>query len=64
MPSTTSAGSFRLGPAVAAGAELSTFGCLNDWILLQGQVPRAAAPVHVHRAAGDPDDAGQPTAVS
>jgi APA family basic amino acid/polyamine antiporter len=31
------------GTAVAAGAVISTFGCLNGWILLQGQVPRAAA---------------------
>lgn len=31
------------GTAVAIGAVISTFGCLNGWILLQGQVPRAAA---------------------
>lgn len=28
---------------VAAGAAISCFGCLNGWILLQGQVPYAAA---------------------
>ena len=28
---------------VAAGAIISTFGALNGWILLQGQMPRAAA---------------------
>ncbi|HEU0114003.1 MAG TPA: amino acid permease [Thermomicrobiales bacterium] len=31
------------GPVVAIGALVSTFGCLNGWILLQGQVPLAAA---------------------
>jgi APA family basic amino acid/polyamine antiporter len=31
------------GDAVALGAIISTFGCLNGWILLQGQVPFAAA---------------------
>ncbi|MCP4664033.1 MAG: amino acid permease [bacterium] len=31
------------GYAVAIGALLSTFGALNGWILLQGQIPRAAA---------------------
>jgi APA family basic amino acid/polyamine antiporter len=31
------------GPAVAIGALVSTFGCLNGWIMLQGQVPLAAA---------------------
>jgi APA family basic amino acid/polyamine antiporter len=31
------------GPLVAIGALVSTFGCLNGWILLQGQVPLAAA---------------------
>ncbi|HZQ26759.1 MAG TPA: amino acid permease [Acidimicrobiales bacterium] len=31
------------GDAVALGAVISTFGCLNGWILLQGQVPFAAA---------------------
>jgi APA family basic amino acid/polyamine antiporter len=30
-------------PLVAIGALVSTFGCLNGWILLQGQVPLAAA---------------------
>jgi APA family basic amino acid/polyamine antiporter len=31
------------GYVVAVGALFSTFGCLNGWILLQGQVPLAAA---------------------
>jgi APA family basic amino acid/polyamine antiporter len=31
------------GDAVALAAIISTFGCLNGWILLQGQVPFAAA---------------------
>jgi len=31
------------GDAVALGAIVSTFGCLNGWILLQGQMPFAAA---------------------
>ncbi len=31
------------GPVVAIGALVSTFGCLNGWILLQGQIPLAAA---------------------
>jgi APA family basic amino acid/polyamine antiporter len=31
------------GYAVAAGAAISCFGALNGWILLQGQLPRAAA---------------------
>jgi len=31
------------GDAVAIGAIVSTFGCLNGWILLQGQMPFAAA---------------------
>jgi APA family basic amino acid/polyamine antiporter len=31
------------GYAVAVGALFSTFGCLNGWILLQGQIPLAAA---------------------
>ncbi len=31
------------GDAVAIGALFSTFGCLNGWILLQGQIPLAAA---------------------
>jgi len=31
------------GRAVAMGAVISAFGCLNGWILLQGQVPLAAA---------------------
>ena len=31
------------GDAVAIGAIISTFGCLNGWILLQGQMPFAAA---------------------
>ena len=31
------------GDAVAIGAIVSTFGCLNGWILLQGQMPYAAA---------------------
>ena len=30
-------------PVVAIGALVSTFGCLNGWILLQGQIPLAAA---------------------
>ncbi|MCK4608340.1 MAG: amino acid permease [Gammaproteobacteria bacterium] len=28
---------------IAAGAAISCFGCLNGWVLLQGQVPMAAA---------------------
>ncbi|HET8660471.1 MAG TPA: amino acid permease, partial [Micromonosporaceae bacterium] len=31
------------GPLVAAAAVVSVFGCLNGWILLQGQIPMAAA---------------------
>jgi len=31
------------GDAVAIGAIVSAFGCLNGWILLQGQMPYAAA---------------------
>ena len=31
------------GDAVAIGAIVSSFGCLNGWILLQGQMPFAAA---------------------
>ena len=31
------------GDVVAIGAIVSTFGCLNGWILLQGQMPFAAA---------------------
>lgn len=31
------------GDLVAVGAIVSTFGCLNGWILLQGQMPFAAA---------------------
>lgn len=31
------------GAGVAAGAAISSFGALNGWILLQGQVPMAAA---------------------
>jgi APA family basic amino acid/polyamine antiporter len=31
------------GDAVAIGAIISAFGCLNGWILLQGQMPFAAA---------------------
>ena len=31
------------GDAVAIGAIISAFGCLNGWILLQGQIPFAAA---------------------
>jgi len=31
------------GDAVAVGAIISAFGCLNGWILLQGQMPFAAA---------------------
>lgn len=31
------------GRLVAAGAVISAFGCLNGWILLQGQIPMAAA---------------------
>ncbi len=31
------------GHAVAAGAAISAFGALNGWILLQAQIPRAAA---------------------
>ena len=32
---------------VAAGAIVSTFGALNGWILLQGQMPRAASRDHL-----------------
>lgn len=32
-----------VGPLVAAGATISCLGALNGWVLLQGQVPRAAA---------------------
>lgn len=31
------------GPVIAAAAVVSAFGCLNGWILLQAQVPLAAA---------------------
>jgi APA family basic amino acid/polyamine antiporter len=31
------------GTLVALGVVISTFGCLNGWILLQGQIPMAAA---------------------
>jgi APA family basic amino acid/polyamine antiporter len=31
------------GSLIAAGAAISAFGALNGWILLQGQMPRAAA---------------------
>ncbi|HEX7744743.1 MAG TPA: amino acid permease [Micromonosporaceae bacterium] len=31
------------GPVIAGAAIISAFGCLNGWILLQGQVPLAAA---------------------
>lgn len=31
------------GPVIAGAAIISAFGCLNGWILLQGQVPMAAA---------------------
>jgi APA family basic amino acid/polyamine antiporter len=31
------------GYVVAVGALFSTFGCLNGWVLLQGQIPLAAA---------------------
>jgi APA family basic amino acid/polyamine antiporter len=31
------------GPVIALAAVVSAFGCLNGWILLQGQVPMAAA---------------------
>jgi APA family basic amino acid/polyamine antiporter len=31
------------GPVIAVAAIVSAFGCLNGWILLQGQVPMAAA---------------------
>jgi len=33
----------RAGSLIAAGAAISAFGALNGWILLQGQMPRAAA---------------------
>jgi APA family basic amino acid/polyamine antiporter len=33
----------RVGSLIAAGAAVSAFGALNGWILLQGQMPRAAA---------------------
>ncbi len=32
---------------IAAGAAIACFGCLNGWILLQGQVPMAAADDHL-----------------
>jgi APA family basic amino acid/polyamine antiporter len=31
------------GPVIAVAAVVSAFGCLNGWILLQGQIPLAAA---------------------
>jgi APA family basic amino acid/polyamine antiporter len=31
------------GPVIAAAAVISAFGCLNGWILLQAQIPLAAA---------------------
>jgi APA family basic amino acid/polyamine antiporter len=31
------------GPLIAAAAAISAFGCLNGWILLQAQIPLAAA---------------------
>jgi APA family basic amino acid/polyamine antiporter len=31
------------GPIIAAAAVISAFGCLNGWILLQAQIPLAAA---------------------
>lgn len=33
----------RAGSLIAAGAAISAFGALNGWVLLQGQMPRAAA---------------------
>ncbi len=33
----------RAGSLIALGAAISAFGALNGWILLQGQMPRAAA---------------------
>jgi APA family basic amino acid/polyamine antiporter len=33
----------RAGSLIAAGAAISAFGCLNGWILLQGQMPLAVA---------------------
>jgi APA family basic amino acid/polyamine antiporter len=33
----------RAGSLIAVGAAISAFGALNGWILLQGQMPRAAA---------------------
>ena len=35
------------GDLVAIGAIISAFGCLNGWILLQGQMPYAAARDHL-----------------
>jgi APA family basic amino acid/polyamine antiporter len=49
------------GPLVAIGALVSTFGCLNGWILLQGQVPLAAARDGVFPAVfAQRNDAGVP----
>lgn len=49
------AAEIMLGPwarwVVAAGAVISTFGCLNGWVLLQGQIPLAAARDGVFPAA-------------
>jgi APA family basic amino acid/polyamine antiporter len=48
-------------PLVAVGALVSTFGCLNGWILLQGQVPLAAARDGVFPGVfGRVNDAGVP----
>jgi basic amino acid/polyamine antiporter, APA family len=38
------------GTLVAIGAIISTFGALNGWILLQGQIPMAAARDHLFPA--------------
>ncbi|MDH4117376.1 MAG: amino acid permease [Acidimicrobiia bacterium] len=39
------------GNLVALGAVISTFGALNGWILIQGQIPMAAARDHLFPAA-------------
>ena len=53
----------KLIPLIAIGALVSTFGCLNGWVLLQGQVPLAAANDGVFPAIfGRVNDAGVPIA--
>jgi APA family basic amino acid/polyamine antiporter len=51
------------GGVVAAGAAISCFGALNGWILLQGQIPLAAAIDGLFpRVFGRVSDTGAPTA--